>query len=253
MRNRLEHCELAELDPEVFGECQAVLLNFEQFVVAEFGERHAIRGGLTFALQFARSMPRASSTVSSKGREKKFHDIKKFIDAYRSSLSTEIQSDLGYSFKVYLVPKIGNHATKDAVAIEWVKYDPSKPQEMQKYEKVVAMIKEKQVPVANLGLLKPGQVVQQVQKRLGRKFNQYHHMQSYRHFNVRPAKGAGDPTSCDSRYCVYDHMHKDYGYKAEWVDFLVEQLADNATYDLITRRKAAMRAVTDALQGASAA
>jgi hypothetical protein len=60
------------------------------------------------------------------------------------------------------VPKIGNHAAKDAVAVEWVKYDPTKPEEMKDYEKVVAMIKPKEVRVANLDLIKPGKVVSDV-------------------------------------------------------------------------------------------
>jgi hypothetical protein len=53
LRNKIEHRSLAQLDAEIFGECQAMLLNFESLLVSEFGDRYAIRGGLTFALQFA--------------------------------------------------------------------------------------------------------------------------------------------------------------------------------------------------------
>jgi hypothetical protein len=234
IRNRIEHCSLAELDPEIFGECQAMLLNFETLLVSEFGERHAIRGGLTFALQFTKSPPKSSPTASGKSPEKAFKDIKQFIDAFRSSLSTDVQSDLAYSFKVYLVPKVGNHASKDAVAVEWVKYDPSKPEEMKQYEKVVAMIKERQIPVANLGLLKPGEVVKRVQTAIARPFNMHHHLQSYRHFKIRPSKGSADPAACDPRYCVYDDTHKDYVYRPEWAEFLIQQLSNSAIYDLGT-------------------
>lgn len=230
-----------------------MLLNFEQTLVSEFGEKHAIRGGLTFTLRFSKAAYRPQTGGAARSQGKTYRAVKQFIDAFRSSLSADVQNDLAYSFKVYLLPKMGGHASKDAVAIEWVKYDPSNPDEMKQYEKVVAMIKEKQVPVANLGLLKPGEVVRQVQKRLGKRFNMYHHVQSYRHFNARPGKGAVDPTACDARYCVYDQMHKDYGYRPEWVEFLIQQLSDPATYELVTHRKPSLRAVPEALGGASAA
>lgn len=239
LRNKIEHRTLPQLDNEIFGECQAMLLNFESLLCSEFGERQAIRGGLSFALQFSQTAPKNPNTATAKQEVRRFRMVKSFIDSFRSSLSTDVQNDMAYSFKVYLVPKVGNHSSKDAVAVEWVKYDPTKPEEMAKYEKVVAMIKEKQVPVANLGLLKPGEVVRQVHRRIGKHFTMHTHVQCYRHFNARPAKRAADPTACDPRYCVYDHMHGDYGYKPAWVEFLVEKLADPATYDLITRRNSA--------------
>ena len=95
---------------------------------------------------------------------------------------------------------------------------------MKKYEHLVTFIKEKQFPVVNLGYLKPGQVTSQVRTRTGKKFSPYDHQLCYRHFHVRPQGGATDPTSTDTRYCVYDAAHGDYVYKPEWIEFLVETL-----------------------------
>lgn len=235
LRNKIEHCSLAQLDPEIFGECQALLLNFEAMLVSEFGERHAIRGGLSFALQFSRA-PARTPTMA-KAEQRTFRDIKKYIDGFRAGLSTEIQSDLSYSFKVFLVPKIGNHASADAIAVEWVKYDPSKPEEMKQYEKVVAMIKPREVRVANRGLLKPTQVASQVEAKLGRRFSVNDHVLCYKHFGIRPAKGDGDPAACDTRYCVWDEVHRDYCYTPEWREFLVKQLRNEETYKAVIQRK----------------
>jgi hypothetical protein len=33
-----------------------------------------------------------------------------------------------YSFKVFLIPKVGTHAKSPDVAVEFVRYDPSKPE-----------------------------------------------------------------------------------------------------------------------------
>lgn len=190
LRNKIEHCSLAQLDPELFGECQAMLLNFESTLTSEFGARYAIHGSLSFTLQFSKDGPQKSSAPTGKSQQRTFKAVKQFVDAFRSGLSTEVQDSLEYSFKVYLVPKIGNHASGDAVAVEFVKYDPAKPEEMKQYEKVVAMIKPKEVRVANLNLLNPSQVASEVAKKLGRRFTTYDHQLCYRHFNARPSKGA---------------------------------------------------------------
>lgn len=242
LRNRIEHCSLSQLDPEIFGECQAMLLNLESLLISEFGDQYAIRGGLTFALQFSMVAPSGQSAQGAKDQAKSFKGVKQYVDAFRSSLSTEVQSDLAYSFKVYLVPKIGSHGGKDAVAVEWVKYDPAKPEEMKQYEKVVAMIKPKEIQIANLGLLKPTQVGNKVAKRLGKPFTTYDHKLCYDHFKIRPSRGAADPSACNAQFCVYDDLHKDYGYKPEWVEFLSEKLADATTYDaVIGSRKRTVR------------
>jgi len=135
------------------------------------------------------------------------------------------------------VPKIGNHASADAIAVEFVKYDPSKPEEMKQYERVVAMIKPKAVQVANRGLLKPTQVASQVEGKLGKRFTVNDHVTCYKHFNVRPQKGAADPSACDSRYCVWDEVHRDYCYQPDWPEFLVAKLADDETYKTLIQRK----------------
>lgn len=237
LRNKIEHRTLPQLDNEIFGECQAMLLNFESLLCSEFGEKSAIRGGLSFALQFSQSAPKPPSTSTAQQEQRRFRLVKQFIDGFRSSLSTEVQNDLAYSFKVYLVPKIGAHASGDAIAVDFVKYDASRPEEMKQYEKVVALIKPKEIRVANLGLLRPTQVVSAVAGRLGRSFNHWHHGRCYLHFNARPAGNAKDRSTCDSRYCVYDAAHADYLYTDAWVEHLVKALSDTAVYDAIMARK----------------
>lgn len=238
LRNKIEHRSLAQIDPEVFGECQAMLLNFESLLVSEFGDRYAIRGGLTFALQFSEIVSKRSSVPAAKATAAAFKAIKQYVDAFRSSLSADVQNDLAYSFKVFLVPKIGNHASKDSVAVEWIKYDASKPEEMRHYEQVVAMIKPKEMQIANLGFLRPTQVANQVAAKLGKRFTIYDHKLCYEHFKIRPPGGAPEPAACNPQFCAYDDLHKDYCYKPEWVDFLVQKLCDPALYEnIVAKRK----------------
>ena len=121
---------------------------------------------------------------------------------------------------------------------------------MKEYEKIVAMIKPKEVGVANFGLVKPGRVVSEVAKALGKSFKMHHHIIAYRHFNIRPPKGAPDPKACDVRYCVYDAAHGDYLYTQDWVKKLIAELSSPATYDLLLSKKPAP---TPLIQGTTAA
>jgi hypothetical protein len=233
LRNKIEHRFLPELDIEIFGECQAMLMNFETLLAAEFGTKQALVGGLPYALQFSKTLA-PTQLVAMRGAAKQhLQSVRKFVTSFKSSLSEDIQSDASYSFKVFLVPKVGVHAKSSDLAVEFVKYDPNKPEEMRQYDKVVALIKPKQVSVANLGALKASQVVQQVSAQLGHKFSLNSHARCWRHFNTRPARGSLTPEACDNRYCYYDVLHKDYIYTPAWVEFLIEKLADAPTYAMV--------------------
>lgn len=234
LRNKIEHRFLPSLDIDIFGECQALLNNFELLICDIFGDRHVLGTNLVFALQFSRST-HPSQKIAMRGAVKQhFQSVRRFVDQFRSSLSQETLSDQDYSFKVFLIPKIGNARSVDDVAVEFIKHDPANQEEMNKYERVVALIKPRQVAVINPGLLKPGEVVRRVGAQLnGRRFNHRNHRQSWIYFKVRPPKGAPDPTSCNSQFCVYDAVHKDYVYSQSWVEFLIEKLSDEATYNVV--------------------
>ena len=233
LRNKIEHRFLPELDIEIFGECQAMLMNFETLLAAEFGTKQALVGGLPYALQFSKTLA-PTQLIAMRGAAKQhLQSVRKFVTSFKSSLSEDIQSDASYSFKVFLVPKVGVHAKSSDLAIEFVKYDPSKPEEMKQYDKVIALIKPKQVSIANLGCLKAGQVVKLVSNQLGCKFTLNSYMRCWKHFNTRPARGTSAPEACDNRYCYYDSAHQDYVYTPEWVNFLVEKLGDAPTYAMV--------------------
>ena len=226
LRNKIEHRFLPELDSEIFGECQAMLLNFETLVCEEFGERYALAANLTFALQFSKTAPSTQQKAMRTAGKQHLQSVRKYVEQFRSSLSADVASDSAYSYKVFLIPKVGSHAKSSDLAVEFIRYDPTKPDEMKLYERVVALIKPKEVAVANLGGLKAGDVIKQVSQQIGKPFNFTSHVKCWKHFNTRPTKAAADPTACDNRYCYYDVVHKDYVYKPEWVAFLVDRLND---------------------------
>ncbi|MEW6410649.1 MAG: DUF3644 domain-containing protein [Nitrospirota bacterium] len=237
LRNKIEHRSMPELDPEIFGECQAMLMNFENLLCQEFGDRHALKTGLTFSLQLATS-PHMNQLKAMRASSKQLaKNVKGYIERFRTSLSDDVQGNMEYSFKVFLIPKIHSHSKSSDLAVEFIPYDKLKPEEMDQYSRLIALIKPKEVTIANLGGYKPSDVAKKVEAAIGKPFKtSSHHVKCYKLFNARPASTSSNPEACDNRYCYYDAVHKDYVYKEAWVSFLIEKLSDEAEYNGLFKR-----------------
>jgi hypothetical protein len=229
LRHLIEHAHAPEIDIDIFGECQAMLINFEDLISQEFGAKLALNTSLAFSLQFSRMrQPESEQAMRDLLRKVAATDIKKYIDAFRSSLGNDIAGDMAYSYKVFLLPVPSNHRTRETLPVQFVHHDPGTAEE---YEKAVTMIKQRLVPVANLGKFKVGGVVSKVAPRIAPKvFNPDTHTRAWKYYDVRPPTGSQDPATCNAQYCQYDVAHGDYLYTDEWVNFLVEQLSDEAVY-----------------------
>ena len=138
-----------------------------------------------------------------------------------------------YSYKVFLLPKTGNHAKSSDLAVEFINVNQLDDSKIEEYERVVALLKTREVQVRNPGYLKPGQVVSKVSERLEYKFNMHHHVLCWKHFNVRPKYNVTNAAKCNTKYCQYDVPHGDYIYTDAWVDFLVSELSDPDKYKKI--------------------
>jgi len=53
------------------------------------------------------------------------------------------------------------------------------------------------------------------------------HTQMWKKHKVRPSSKDEDPKKCETQYCQYDELHKDYIYTDEWVDLLVKEIKNN--------------------------
>lgn len=237
LRNKIEHRHIPELDAVIFGECQALLLNFDALMGAEFGPKHQLRQSLSFSLQL---FPSGESFASAVKANKSLQDVKKFIDDYRSSISAEVMKSGQFAFKAFLI-QVANHQAEDVLPIQFVHYDTLTADQKAEVEKFAALVKYKGGSIVNAGLLKPGEVVKAVQAGLGNvkverngkqvdKFNSDTHTRCWRQYAVRPAGGAKKPDNTKQAYCVYDKAHGDYLYTQAWVNFLIEKMADAAEY-----------------------
>ena len=225
LRNRIEHRFAPEIDPYVGGECQAMLLNFDELLVEEFGERFALQEYLCVPLHTSARRPAYHLDALRRFQSAQYTRLKEYVDDFRRNLEPDVWDNLKFSFRVFLVPKTGNRETSSDLALEFTKHE-----DLTQPRNVVA-VKEVKVPVANPGNLKPGKVVSLVEKRLGKKFNMYNHTHAWRYYGVRGSMN--EPRACRTKFCQYDDAHKSHVYTPEWVEFLVFKLSDQQEYEKV--------------------
>ena len=92
---------------------------------------------------------------------------------------------------------------------------------MQKYDKAIIAIKEKQVPVANANLYKPSQVLTKLGLKKGK---MSWHTDMWKKYKVRPLKDDSRKHNCKHEYCVFDTAHSDYLYTDKWIELLKKEI-----------------------------
>ena len=213
LRNKVEHRNLPALDQEIVGESQALVLNFEHWLVENFGNEYSLMDTMFVPIQLtnkARVLPKS----------KLEQNVVEFVKDYRNLIDSNVVNSQEYAFKAFLVPKIGNHRSSSDIAIEFVKYDASNPEEMEKYDKAIIAIKEKHIPVVNQDVFKPSEIVEKLNT-LGYTINTHWHTEMWRKYKVRPSSNAKDKANCKTDYCTFDRAHSDYLYTQSWIDLLI--------------------------------
>ncbi|MCY4514376.1 MAG: DUF3644 domain-containing protein [Candidatus Tectomicrobia bacterium] len=232
LRNKIEHRHLPQLDPSLYGECQAALLNLEDYLVRQFGDQHGLQDFLSLSLQFSRIRPdEQKKAIKSLARES--GTVMEYIDAFRGSLGDDALNHPGYAYRVFLIPKIVNRENSADSAIEFVHFDKADPEQRATLRQMNALIKDKHIPIANLDVKRPVEVVTEVSLALPFVFNMHHHTIAWKYFEVRPKGDSGKPQHTDSSYCVYDYAHKDYLYTKAWIAKLISELSDPSRFEAI--------------------
>jgi hypothetical protein len=230
LRNKIEHRHLPDLDASLYGECQAALLNLEEMLTSEFGQRYALADQLAVSLQFSRSVPderaRATRLLASTAAK----SAREYIERFRAGLPAATLSSSKYSFSVFLVPKVVNRASAADACVEFLRVDEASPEEIERLSRLNVLIKEKHIPIANLGLHKPSAVIAALQARLPHKVGMHVHTKVWQHFKVRPGSSSAKPELTDPAFCVYDPVHEDYVYTNAWIDKLEKELTDPVAF-----------------------
>lgn len=221
LRNKVEHrsIEKRELDLLLFGECQALIINYEFLLVKFFGAEFALNENLAFSLQFSVLRTQERKIANKRALSADVADIKKFVEMYRSALTQEVFDSQSYSIKLIQIPKISNTNRND-VAIDFVRWDSLSEEDKVLYNKVDVIIKDKIVkqPVGNLGAMKPGKILKSVKNKIDVNLSYHDHKCLYTIFGIRLDTVEGDPFNTNPEYCLYDEVHSDYVYYQAWAD-----------------------------------
>ena len=196
LRNKIEHRHLPELDPSLYGECQATLLNLEEILVANFGVNYALAEQLAVSLQFSSVIPTEKKKAARALAINNAKTVKEYIETFRGNLPANVLSSMKYSFNVFLVPKVANRAQAADVAVEFIHVNEASDEELRRLEKLNVLIREKRIPIANLDLYKPSQVVERINQTCTNRVTLNAHTDAWRHFQVRPQNNSAKPEQC---------------------------------------------------------
>jgi len=237
LRNKIEHRHLPQLDPSLYGECQAALMNLEELMVSEFGDKYALADQLAVSLQFTRQTPAGKMAAARAIAKNDAKSVTDYIERYRGRLPSTILNSQKYSFNVFLVPKTANRESAAEAAVTFVNLNDASDEERERLEKLNVLIREKRIPIANLDLYKPSKVVNRVNERCANYVSQNTHTDAWKYFQVRPEYGADDPERCNTDYCVYDDANGDYLYTEAWVKKCITAFSSSDSFEKITGRK----------------
>jgi len=230
LRHLIEHRYLPAVDVAVAGEAQALLLNIETLLVEWFGEEAQLGDELVVPLQL--SQLREEHRLSSLKRlEAELPvDVIEFLTRHRKEVPAEVLRSPSYSLQLFFVPVTANRERSADAVVRFLRPGEVPPEVEAALQKIAVVAKPKPVPVAAADLFSPTEVVNLVASRLPSRFTMYAHSRCWRHYGVRPSEDAAEPAATSAEYCIYDKLHKGYGYTHNWVDFLVSQLSDADTY-----------------------
>ncbi len=240
IRNIIEHrytaTHRANIELIVAGKVQAMFLNFEHMLVAEFGKTASLGDVLRFPI-FLSSLTEDAVSAVKQIYAQIPRATKTLIETFEAGIDADVLANPSYEFRVLLIPKTGPKSKAD-LAIKFLNISNLSVEELRAMPRGVVITKERRVETANLDRMKAGEVVAKVQA-VYPSFSIYGgHYFAWRYFKVRPNSKSSEPSKTMEQYCFYDKPHKDYVYTEAWVEKLKAELADKPAKRIATWKRA---------------
>lgn len=233
LRNQIAHRYLPALDVAVTGEAQAMLLNFEELLTAQFGEEAALGDRLAVPLQLSGFRNDDALRSLRKVQARLPTDVAEFLARHRADLDDRILESPRYCLRIFFVPVTANRERSADAVVHFVPPDKVTPEIEEQLVKMGVVTKRRITPVASADLLRPTEVVNLVAEQLPYRFTMNTHTRCWQHYGVRPPSDTGEPEATDDRYCRWDQLMRGYGYTRAWVDKLVRNLSKTDRYEAV--------------------
>ncbi|MBY0443043.1 MAG: DUF3644 domain-containing protein [Mycobacteriaceae bacterium] len=226
LRNKIEHRFTRfqqELALAVGGRSQALLLNFEEELISQFGVDSSLATKLRFPV-FIGSFTREGQHALERLNARLPGELKRFIAQSVRSLPDEVRDDDKYDLRLRVfLELVKNPAT--GLPIRFVRAaDMTEQQKELLRDTGLVIVREQQRDVSNHGWLKPKQVVEAVASQIRFKFTMGHFIKAWKTESVRPPRDSVHPERTTEQYCRYDEPHRDYMYSQAYVDHLIQKL-----------------------------
>ncbi|MEV7136567.1 DUF3644 domain-containing protein [Arthrobacter sp. NPDC093128] len=169
LRNIIEHRYERDVASLVAGRTQAYVLNYERMLVQWFGPDEGMARQLRFPM-FVSSITDDAVAAVKEVRNRVPGAVSEWVQDFDAAVDADVASDQAFDFRVYLVPYTGPKTEADA-AMTFVKMEDLNDEQRAAMRQVQTIIRDKQVPVANLNLHKPSAVIGQVAAKLGKAFS----------------------------------------------------------------------------------
>jgi hypothetical protein len=226
LRNKVEHRYEHALKGAAGGRAHALVINFEQELVANFGADHSLADRLRFPL-FVESITTPERKDSIKAA-RALRAAQTLLAKFDVGLDSEVLDDQRYDFRVRLVPMLGPKSAAEA-AFEFVNLneltDDQRKVMIEAGRSGSVITKIKKVSVSSAGCMLPKRVVSEVQERVPFVFKIGMHTRLWKQFKLHPTAWA-EPYGGEtvSEFCVANEPTRQYVYTPAWVDKIVKEI-----------------------------
>lgn len=143
IRNMIVHRNLPELDSNIYAECQANILNFNNFLKEHFGDKHSMDYLLSFTIQMFKGNKNFLEATNVELKKKNALEIVEFIKSFRSSLSSDVFESPEYAYKAVLI-QVKNHESKDTLPLKFINYDALTDEQKEQLKDMMGVVLTKE-------------------------------------------------------------------------------------------------------------
>jgi hypothetical protein len=142
-RHIIEHRGSQDVDDLMGSECQSLLLNYEEILVAEFGAYHAINCSLCFPLLLSsRRSPKLLEAIRRR-QGADYELVKNRLVTLRSQLPDDIVGDPAFRFPIFLIPVIGRNRRTADKTVEVFDPEGRTPEELAEIDQHIIALRNK--------------------------------------------------------------------------------------------------------------
>jgi hypothetical protein len=229
LRNKVEH-RYAGGDEAVFeaiaGRSHAFLLNYEEELTAKFGVEFSMAKVLRFPV-FIGTFTEPADEALTRLQRLLPATLHKFLADFDAGLSDEIRRDSHYNLRLRVLLEAST--SKADMAIQFDRYEELTEEQRLLIDQLGqtgrVIVRQQDRPVSNQNLHKPTSVISRVANEIPFRFNTYDFTLAWKKGRIRPESGAADPKRTIAHFCVYDSLHRDYGYTDAYIRHLVAKCA----------------------------